>query len=309
MRGAISILFTIAAVVAARMPLVRAGENPRSSAVHIDRGLAAEAARDLATAERELLTAAEFDRRYLPAWTLANYYFRRDDRKEFWPWATRAAGLSYDDPTPLLQLADTFDPGHAPDRLGNSAKFQRAYLDFLIRAERWDDAMPVARAMWTDADKFPRLRAFTTSLIAANRCVEALEIWNRVADRNPHAPTGQGFDWKLESNPHMTSAWRDGAFEFQLDGREDDVVTLAERAVILDRRDFAVRYRYATGVSGLHWALDSQASPAVEPSPDWHEVSQMFTPRSPGLARLVLFYRRDPGAVPAEGRVQVRLYE
>ncbi len=309
MRGVISILLAIAAVAAARMPLVRAGENPRSSAVLIDRGLAAETARDFHAAERELLTAAEVDHQYLPAWTLANYYFRRGDREKFWTWAARAASLSYDDPAPLLQLADTFDPGHALTRLGHTTRLQRAYLDFLIRAERWEDAMPVAEIMSRDAANFARLRVFTTRLIAAHRGADALEIWNRVADRTAHPPTGEGFDWKLESASHVTAAWYDGDLEFSLDGHQDDIVTLAERTVMLDGGEFAVRYRYAGGVTGLHWALDSQVSGPLNASPDGRQASQRFTPPHRGLARLVLFYRRDPGAVRAEGRVQVKLYE
>ncbi len=309
MRLAISILLAMAALAAARMPLIRAGENPRSSAVHIERGLTAESAHDFATAERELLTAVALDRQYLPAWTLANYYFRRADRENFWPWAKRAADLSFDDAAPLLALADMFDPGHALDRLGRSSKLQRAYLDLLIRDDRWPDAMAVARLMASDAGNFPRLRAFTTHLIAAKRGDQAFEIWNRVADRNPHPPTGEGFDWKLESNPHMTAGWRDGEFEFWLDGHEDDVVALVERTILIDRSEVTVRSQTRTTLTGLHWSLDSRVAGPLESSPEWREASETFTSRHPGLARLVLLYRRDPGALPAEGQIQVKLYE
>src|SRR5579863_9090020 len=43
--------------------------------------------------ESDLLQAASVDRRYLPAWTLANFYFRAGNQKAFWPWARRAADL------------------------------------------------------------------------------------------------------------------------------------------------------------------------------------------------------------------------
>jgi Tfp pilus assembly protein PilF len=67
--------------------------RPRSSSAWIDTGLAAEEAGDYAGAERSLLEAARIDRQHLPAWSLANFYFRRGDPASFWPWARRAAAL------------------------------------------------------------------------------------------------------------------------------------------------------------------------------------------------------------------------
>jgi tetratricopeptide (TPR) repeat protein len=190
--------------------------NPLASAPWIDRGLAAEHAGDLATAERDLLTAARLDRQYLPAWTLANFYFRRGDRGAFWPWARRAASLSCgreadcgsDDVIPLMQLADILDPGRAlehltavpPDRIGQRAvglgdapRLEHAYLDLLLRANRFDEAMKIARlellrsTTRRSADDLARLRAATTRLIAANHVDDALEIWNAMAQPAPDA--------------------------------------------------------------------------------------------------------------------------
>src|SRR5262245_6924000 len=81
-------------------------QNPRFSGGWIRLGLESERAEKMEQAEEELLRAARIDRRFLPAWTLANFYFRRDNRSEFWKWAHRAAALTYDDYRPLLRLCD-----------------------------------------------------------------------------------------------------------------------------------------------------------------------------------------------------------
>ena len=57
-------------------------------------GLAKERAGDFEGAARDLLRAAEVDRQYLPAWTLANFYFRRGDRPAFRNWVRRSAELA-----------------------------------------------------------------------------------------------------------------------------------------------------------------------------------------------------------------------
>ena len=56
-------------------------------------------------AEHCYLQAARVDRQFLPAWTLANFYFRRNDVERFWPWARLATQMSYGDIRPLLRLA------------------------------------------------------------------------------------------------------------------------------------------------------------------------------------------------------------
>jgi tetratricopeptide (TPR) repeat protein len=162
--------------------------NPRSSSAWITLGLAAERERDFTEAARDLEQAARVDRQYLPAWTLANYYFRRADRPLFWKWARRAAALAYDDLAPLLTLADRLEPGRATQHLAPSPKLERAYLDLLIGENRFDDAQSVARKILArtragrgSAEDLSRLRGFTARLIAAKRGADALEIWSGIS--------------------------------------------------------------------------------------------------------------------------------
>ena len=91
--------------------------NPRLARDWIARGLAAEREQNFDAAEHYLLEAAHIDKRYLPAWTLANFYFRRTRNDRFWKWARPAAILAYDDLRPLLDLAHAIDPILPPSRM------------------------------------------------------------------------------------------------------------------------------------------------------------------------------------------------
>jgi tetratricopeptide (TPR) repeat protein len=120
--------------------------NPRDTAISLQLGLELESSGDLGQAEQILLEAARFDHQYQPAWTLANYYFRRNQTDQFWQWARRAAELSYDDGRPLLRLATSLDddPSVVVDRLGRRPVLLRTYLDILIGQNRKDAAKQVA---------------------------------------------------------------------------------------------------------------------------------------------------------------------
>jgi len=134
--------------------------NPRLAPAWIQLGLDAEADGNLQEAEMDLLQAARVDHLYLPAWTLANFYFRRGDEDNFWPWARRATRLTFDDYRPLLRLADALDtsPEQVAIRLGGSAPLLRAYLDLMINAHRPDSAREIARLLAARHDPADRDR-------------------------------------------------------------------------------------------------------------------------------------------------------
>jgi len=144
--------------------------RPHSSAALIDAGLLAEEAGDYAGAEGSLLEAARIDRQHLPAWSLANFYFRRGDPASFWTWARRAAVLSYHEPTLLLRLCDELEPRPAVvlERIGDTPRMHRAYLDFLIGRNRLSDAQEVARRMDGEPGSEGRLDALAARLRAAH---------------------------------------------------------------------------------------------------------------------------------------------
>ncbi len=301
--------------------------NPRSSRAWIALGLAAERGEDFAEAERDFLKAAEVDRQYLPAWTLANFYFRRGDRQDFRPWAHRAAARSYGDLTPLIKLCDRMDPALV-GALGDSAVIDRAYLDLLIHENRLDDAQRVARKMLARAglsdNDVPRLMAFTSLQIAAGNAVTAREIWRGLFPAASTLtngdfrvePTGEGFDWKIRASSGIRSQWRESRIRFSLSGGQPETCILLEQPIELEARCYRLRFRYSiwgkdTRCSGLRWAIDSKAFPAAE-SPqldrnvDSRDAAWTFRVPEKGLALLSLFYRREPGSAGSELEMELR---
>ena len=134
--------------------------NPRLASAWIHLGLDAEADGNQPQAEEDLLRAARVDRQYLPAWTLANFYFRCGDAAKFWPWARRAAVLTYDDYRPLLRLADTLEtsPQVVATRLGGDSRLLRAYMDVLIGLSQLEKAREIARLLEARHDPADRAR-------------------------------------------------------------------------------------------------------------------------------------------------------
>ncbi len=147
--------------------------NPRDSMSWIALGLAAERRHELERAAQYFAEAERVDRRYLPAWSSANYHFRHGDAANFWSAAARASAMIYDDPRPLIDLADRTEanPGIALERLHATPFLERAYLDFLIGKRRWDAASVVALKLLArhDAADASRLRDFADRLRSAGR--------------------------------------------------------------------------------------------------------------------------------------------
>src|SRR5882724_561661 len=81
--------------------------NPRMSGAWIGLGLRAETAGDVAQAEGDLVRAVQADHTYPTLWTLANFYFRRNDLDNFWPLARQALSIgdvTAHDPVPIFRL-------------------------------------------------------------------------------------------------------------------------------------------------------------------------------------------------------------
>jgi hypothetical protein len=136
--------------------------HPRDTSVSLQLGLELERTDDLA--ESILLEAARFDHQYQPAWSLANFYFRRQDRGHFWTWAARAARINNNDFRPLLRLAAVWapEPRELVARLGDRPELLRSYLDILIGENRLPAAAEVAGFLreHNDPADLPRLRNF-----------------------------------------------------------------------------------------------------------------------------------------------------
>lgn len=160
--------------------------NGRSTTARIRLGLELEQARETAAAEQTLLEAARLDHQLLPAWTLANFYFRQNNEEGFWKWGARAAALTYDDYRPLLLLADRLEPDAEVLllRLDAGHGLTRAYLDFTIGQHRMDAAQKTGHALLrfhNPADR-SRILMLADRQLAAGRRGDAGQLWKAIAE-------------------------------------------------------------------------------------------------------------------------------
>ena len=308
--------------------------NPRASAVWNELGLMAERSGNGGEAARDLDQAARVDRQYQPAWTLANYSFRRGDAAGFWPAAARAAALAYDDLRPLLELCDRMepDPGIALARLGPSVRLERAYLDLLIGKNRLEAAQDVARLMLArpSPENTARLTDFTERLIAVGRGTAALEIWNglgKFAMLDPAhgvvltngdfatSPSGAGFDWRLTAPAGLLNHWNPSTLRFTFSGSGPEDCALLEQWAPLAVHRYRLSVEFQTAgmpaATGLRWAITpregaGQEGPGLASAQTWQERRWSFAPEQAGLARVRLVYRREPGTTRATGSIELR---
>ncbi|HVO96445.1 MAG TPA: hypothetical protein VMT15_00170 [Bryobacteraceae bacterium] len=304
--------------------------NPRSGAGWIELGMLNEAHGNPAAAERSLLKAAQVDHQYLPAWTLANFYFRQGAPESFWSWAVRAAFLSAErladsDLAPLLQLCDGFEPD--PDRLlahfAGVPRMRLAYLSFLMTLNRWDAAQRVALGMTGDRSNDPYLINFADRQIRAGHPEAAVPLWNAASGlpaidptagkplsngELKRAPTNLAFDWRLDRVDGIESIWKPTELVLKIDGSQPERCVMLEQTVYLTPRRYRLRFDYTTGVlpsSGVHWALNGQEGFEIESSQELRE-GIFELPRVHGMANLQLIYRRSPGTTRTEEQIEIR---
>jgi hypothetical protein len=341
---------------AARWLAAALDANPRLSSAWIAQGLASERQGERAgqfdPAEHDLLEAARVDRQYLPAWTLANFYFRRQSPDNFWIWARRAAELTYDDFRPLLALAHAAerDPRTVIEKLGGGDPLLRADLDYLAAQGRFEDAQQVARLLLARSaapgvfSETPRLLELAERQIRAGNGRYALELWNGIAATFPHdglnherldpeqgvlangdllqSPSGVAFDWRLPRTEGALVAWQPSQLTFSLSGDQPESCALLEQIVPVARaKRYRLRFEYftagLTSPTGIIWDLDGDEGPALKPAEGWLAAAAVLRASrdTPGggnrgsrgnLGKLRLLYRREPGTIRAEGRLELR---
>ena len=305
--------------------------SPRQVSVWIARGLAAERAGDFEEAESALTQAARLDGQYLPAWTLTNYYYRRQNRERFWRWARAAAEMTYDDFRPLFRLCDALEPDDAAvaDRLGDGRSMLRAHVTYLAGEGRRLAAAEVSAwrlIRWRNPEDRPVLANLITREIAANRAEPALALWNAAfpaldpergqvlgngnLDREPSA---EGFDWRLRSCAGASSAWRPGRLRFALQGMQPDACVLLEQPIPVRKGKryvlrFDCRLEAAAGgeSSGLHWVLGPADIPVACAGSSQPSGSAAFRAEEDGVVPFQFLFRRAAGSVAFEGTAELR---
>jgi hypothetical protein len=300
--------------------------NPGLSKSWIALGLGLESQGSLGEAERCYLEAARWDRQFLPAWTLANFYARRQDAPRFWPWARRAAQMSYEDIRPLLRLAFslTSDSNVVLEKMiVPRRKVEHEYL-YYLNGEHSDGSAIAARILSQAAkEDLPPLLTWMNRLIDLRRTSEARALWDGLSDKGlipyphlglltnadfSHDPLQAGFDWRITAPPGVNYARTDGGLRMEFSGKQPETFEFASQDLDLTSGTYLLSFEYrTTGIStttNLRWRIGETASAPLGASENWTRSEAAFV-AGPG-SRVKLLEERDAGTMRPEGVVYVR---
>lgn len=298
--------------------------NPLASAPRIQLGLAADIRGDPRSAETWLLDAARIDRQFEPRWTLANFYFRRENPAEFWRWMRLALEVSYGDRRPAFDLCwrESTDPREILTRaIPERHEVVAAYLAYLLDQRRLPAATVALRLAGADDPNDRKLLlAACDALIDANDAVSALALWRAMGYAAPsgitsgdfESPrTGRGFDWRMSDVPGVNHIVLDAppAHRVALSGREPEACDLLRQIVSLQPRTryilkWEARTQSLSSPSGLEWRIAGERAP-INSQDDWHGGELSFVAPF-ALTALTLAYQRPSGQPRAEGWVDLR---
>jgi tetratricopeptide (TPR) repeat protein len=330
----------------AKSLLQRAVElNRYDAASWIQLGLLSEAGNDLPGAEKALLQAASVDATFLPGWSLANFYFRRENTARFWYWAQKAAQMDPDDATPLFRLAWYVSPN--AQEIASRLEIKRPlmavqFVNFLM-AQGDPKAVTETASLLLAANSEGNTQTLLGAcdwLIANKRPDLALALWNELAARGQIAytpvtadstdavtngafgksPLSRGFDWHLRTVEGVSSFLNvsPNALGFEFSGDEPDSFLLMDQtAPVQARKNYALVVRYGTtGIapgSGLEWSVTDDRSGAVlartgslSADAGGETYACFAAPDGSGFAHLSLLYQRQPGTVRIEGKLALK---
>ncbi len=296
------------------------------SARLIETGLDLERRGDFSGAERNFLEAARFDRLYQPAWTLANFYFRRSDPDHFWHWTRAALAVGRRDLGALFDLCWQMPDGGEKlwsFAMPDSKAALNEYLYYLMTTGRWPNAAVTARriADLAGPDDKALLMSYCELAMAHGDRAGANQVWKAMCSRGvlPFAagsiltngdfrvtPSGRGFDWRIPS-PALAGFFRPGEATFTLNGFQRDTEVLLQQPLALDpNAGYQLVFEYKTDGfhpdPGIHWVAGNATSGGIA-SPDW--ATGTFDFRG-SAASLELVYQRPVGSTMAEGTLSVR---
>jgi tetratricopeptide (TPR) repeat protein len=310
--------------------------NPYNSEAAIDLGLRYEADGDFSRAEKLLLQAFAVDQTYAPRWSLANFYFRRDNIPLFWTWARRATEMPAEDMSGLFELCwhISTDPNTIEENIvENDPIVIRQYIDFLVGKDQAKAALhPALRLVHFGSPDRDRERLFflTDRLIDANEAAGATSLWHEligqhwvVADtsvpNNPdfsRAPLPVKFDWAFEAYGGLHSWPGSSGLVTEFTGEEPETCTIAEEAISLPPGEYKLESTYHTrdiaANTGIRWQIAESSSDTVfvnSPflsSDTLAHVALSFSVK-PGtqLLRLRLAYNRQLGTPRVTGTLVV----
>ena len=318
--------------------------NRYNSDAAIDLGLRYEADGEIQPAESLLLQAFDVDRTYAPRWSLANFYFRRDNFPAFWNWVRRATEMPAEDLGALFELCWRASPDGKTIEANideENPDVDRQFIRFLISKDQPAFAVHPALKFITivsrerdgewmgDLDQ-ALLFNVVDKLIAFNDAPDANTLWRGlvrnhwiVADtsvpNNPQFardPLPAKFDWNFPSAPGLHSWPGPAGLETEFGGQEGENSMIAEQIVSLSPGNYRLESSYRTQSiapgTGIRWEISDPKSDevlATSPSlasdlPTRVNLSFSVKPDTPFL-RLRLAYRREPGTTRVAGTLVV----
>jgi len=324
----------------AKSLLQRAVElNRYDAASWIQLGLLSEAGNDLPGAEVALLRAASADATFLPSWSLANFYFRRENTARFWYWAQKAAQMDPDDAAPLFRLAWYVNPnaGEIASRLQIKRPLIAVQFVNFLMAQGDPKAVTEAASHLLGANS-EALLGVCDWLIANQRPDLALPLWNGLAASGQIAftpltaadpvsnggfaksPISRGFDWHLRTVEGVSSFLNasPNALGFEFSGDEPDGFLLMDQtAPVQEQKKYVLAVNYGTnGIapgSGLEWSVADDRSGAVLARTGSLSADQggeayacFAAPAGAAFVHLSLVYQRQPGTVRVEGKLAIK---
>jgi len=288
--------------------------NPVSSKPRIQLGLDEEIRGDFETAQRWLLDGARIDHQFEPAWTLANFYYRRQRPDQFWIWMRAALDVSYGDRRPAFDLSWNVSSS-GQEILARAIPPRRdveaAYLIYLLQTNRLVEAAPVAvkLAAARDSTDLPLLYVACDALLDAGNGDAALDVWTALgqpAQPDFDAPRiNHGFDWRLIAPTGVTHA----ANRILFNGQQPEATEVLRQFLHLQAgRSYVLRWESRTSGfpsrTGLEWRVGDQTG-SVPSHEDWSQNEFRFIARADWPV-LSLNYQRPTGEPRAEGYVELR---
>jgi len=310
--------------------------NHYNAAADIELGFQYEDEGDFPRAEKQLLTAYDVDRTYVPRWSLANYYLRRQNMQAFWEWARKAAEMPSDDLQELFDLCWSASPDASRITsaiLTDNPTLIRQYINFLITKNQPASVAAVAprliRLGESEIDR-PLLFSAVDMSVTSKDGAAAFDIWRQMKDQkcivadattpNNEAfardPLPVRFDWSLPEYAGLHSWPGPAGLESEFTGTEPEDCTIAEQELVLapGRYDLSFAYR-TSGIApdtGIRWQVIDEVSGAVlGQSANLSSEGQVFSglgfivPPASSLLRLRLGYHREVGTPRISGKLVV----
>ena len=310
-----------------------AARDPANSARFLRLGLSAELAGNFQLAEDSLLRAATLSRLYQPRYSLAQYYFRRQNADGFWRWSRAALESAYGDVTPLLDLCWRARPDAewlSELALSERPEVARQQLAFLVRRRQWRGTRALALHLSGTArtEDLPALLEYCDQSLSDGAAQVAIEVWNNLCRRGllpfrpldppsgisltnssfEHQPMGMGFDWRVAQAPWLSSARFNGGLRLTFSGGQPENCLIALQDVpVVPGAHYRLRLDSRTIDSqvpnGLNWSVSDASGKAV-PIEQAADQWLSFAPASE-VVRLALVYHRPIGSTRLTGTVAI----